>query len=80
MTPKRAGLRLHDWLESERRSQGWIAEQVGTHQTSVSAWIRGRPIPLEAAIKIQKLTGIAVEEWTVEADETGPRLPATGTD
>jgi hypothetical protein len=80
MTPKRAGVRLRDWLESERRSQGWIAEQIDTHQTNVSAWIRGRPIPLEAAIKIRGLTGIEVEEWVVEADETGPRLPATGTD
>ncbi len=80
MSTKRAGVRLRDWLASERRTQEWLGEQIGSHQTNVSAWMRGRPIPLAAAVAIEKLTGIEVEDWIVEADETGPRLPATGTD
>lgn len=79
MVPKRGGVRLRDWLRDERRTQEWLGEQIGTHQTNVSAWIRGRPIPVEMAVKIEKLTGIEVEDWTVEADETGPHLPSTGT-
>jgi hypothetical protein len=75
----RAGVRLREWLEAERRSQMWLSEQIGTHQTNVSAWIRGRPIPLAAAIAIEKIAGIPVGDWVAEADETGPRLPETGT-
>ncbi len=80
MTKQRGGVRLEEWIKEDRRTQAWVAEQIGTHQTNVSAWIRGRPIPLRMAVKIQKLTGIEVEDWTIEADETGPRLPSTGTD
>jgi len=82
MVPKRGGERLRVWLEDERRTQQWLGEQIGTHQTNVSAWIRGRPIPLEMAVKIEKLTGIEVEDWTAEAEESRPRgvLPSTGTD
>lgn len=77
MTQKRGGVRLRDWIRDERRTQEWIGEQIGTHQTNVSAWIRGRPIPLDKAVAIQKLTGIGIEDWVVEAGETGP-LPLTG--
>lgn len=80
MTKRRGGVRLHDWLKDERRTQAWLGMEIGTHQTNVSAWIRGRPIPVEMAVKIERLTGIEVEDWTVEADETGPALPSTGTD
>lgn len=71
MHPKRAGVRLREWLDAERRSQEWLGEQIGTHQTNVSAWIRGRPVPVSAAVAIEKLTGIEVEDWTVEADDSG---------
>lgn len=81
MVPKRGGVRLRDWLRDERRTQEWLAEQIGSYQTNVSAWIRGRPIPVDMAVKIQKLTGVEVEEWTIEAEESGPSgsLPSTGT-
>lgn len=81
MVPKRGGVRLRAWLDQERRSQEWLGEQIGTHQTNISAWIRGRPIPVEEAVAIKKLTGIEVEEWTVEAAESGPSgvLSSTGT-
>ena len=74
-----------EWLTSERRSQAWLAEQISTHQTNVSAWIRGRPIPLDKAIAIRAITGTPVEAWAEPAvAESGPALPvtdtATGTD
>ena len=75
MAPKRGGVRLRDWLREERRTQEWFAERLGTHQTNVSAWIRGRPIPTAMAVKVEELTGIEVREWTVEAEESGV-LPA----
>jgi plasmid maintenance system antidote protein VapI len=73
---RQAGVRLEEWLRAERRSQEWLAEQLGTHQTSVSRWLLGRARPaVEMAVKIEKLTGIDVEDWTVEAEESGV-LPA----
>lgn len=75
----RGGARLRDWLRDERRTQEWLGEQVGTHQTNISAWLRGRPIPLDMALKLRTLTGINVEDWTEEAEASGPSLPSTGT-
>lgn len=81
MIPKRGGVRLRDWLKSERRTQEWLAEQIGTHQTNVSRWILGRPIPTKMAVKLEELTGIEVRDWTIEAEESDPSgaLPSTGT-
>ena len=84
MTQTRGGVLLRRWLREERRSQEWVAGQIGTHQTNVSAWTRGRPIPLDKAIAIRDLTGIAVEAWAEEADdadESGEHsaLPVAGT-
>lgn len=63
MRPTRGGERLRGWLEDERRSQAWLADQIGSLQQNVSAWIRGRQIPLDAALAIEKLTGIGVSAW-----------------
>lgn len=46
------------------RTQKWVAEQIGAHQTSVSDWLRGSVISLDAALAIRKLTGIPVEAWS----------------
>ncbi len=59
---------MRAWLREHRRSQDWLGEQVSAHQTNVSAWIRGRTVPLDAAVAIEKLTGIKAEEWLVDAD------------
>lgn len=62
---------LRDWLEKERRSQEWLAEQIGAHQTSVSRWLLGKPPSLELALKLEKLAGIEPEAWVPEpADST----------
>lgn len=63
----RAGVRLRKWLKDNDRDQTWIAEQIGTSQQNVSAWMRGRPIPLAMAVGIRRVTKIAVEDWLVEA-------------
>jgi hypothetical protein len=37
----------------------------------------GRPIPLDKAIAIRRITKIAVEDWVKPADESGPDLSKT---
>ncbi len=70
MSAKQGGVRLRDWLREERRTQQWLAEQIGTHQTNVSRWVLGAPPPLEMALKIEAVTKIEVEAWVVPADST----------
>lgn len=71
------GSLLKKWLDEERRSQGWLAEQLGTHQTNVSRWIRGEfPPPIAMAVSIRDITQIDVEEWARPSDESGS-LPST---
>ena len=74
---KRGGVRLRRWLKDNRRTQEWLAEQIDTHQTNVSAWILGRPLPVEAAIAIRKVTDIPVEDWIVPAE---PESGSTASD
>ena len=78
---KRGGVRLRAWLKKNGLTQRDLGVKLGTHQTNVSAWILGRPIPVEMAVAIEKLTKIPVEDWTVPADEARrrPSLPPTGT-
>ena len=68
MSGTRGGAKLRDWLAREQRSQRWLAEQVGVHQGSVSAWIIGKfPPPLAAAVRVEDVTGIPVAYWTQPA-------------
>lgn len=78
MHQKLGGVRLRAWLRDHDQTQADLAEQVGTHQTNISAWILGRPIPIDKAIAIRDVTGIEVEDWVVDAerdDKSGP-LPS----
>lgn len=71
MKRSHGGVRLRRWLEDERRTQEWLADQLGTYQANVSRWIRGGPPPnLATAIAIRRITGISVEAWT-ESVESG---------
>ena len=82
MKTTRGGRLLTDWLVSDRRTQQWLADKIDTHQTNISAWIRGvpgRPVPLAEAIKIRDLTGIAVEAWTIVEDAATGAPFKTGT-
>lgn len=67
MHQSRAGVRLKAWLKDERRTQKWLAEQIGTRQTEVSRWTLGREPPIAFAIAIRSITGIGVEEWAIPA-------------
>lgn len=71
---KRAGVRLRQWLKDRGHTQAWLASEIGTHQTNVSAWMIGRPIPIEKAIAIRRVTRIPVEDWVEPADESRPHL------
>jgi len=69
MNQRRGGALLRAWLKDERRSQEWLAEQIGNSQTNISAWILGpRPPPLDVALAIEKTTGIPVHAWGEAAD------------
>lgn len=65
---KRGGARLRQWLKEKNKTQEWLAEQIGTHQTNVSAWILGRPVSIEMAVAIRRVTRIPVEDWVQPAD------------
>ena len=69
MTNTQGGVRLRAWLREQRRTQKWLAEQIGpdAHQTYVSRWILGKAPPLKMAIAVEKITGIAPSEWLVPA-------------
>jgi transcriptional regulator with XRE-family HTH domain len=73
----RGGERLRRWLRDKGWKQEDLAERIGTHQTNVSAWMLGRPIPLDKAIAIRRITKLAVEDWVKPADESGPDLSKT---
>lgn len=66
----RGGVRLRQWLADHDKTQEWLADQIDSSQKNVSAWSLGRPIPLDAAVAIRKVTDIPVEEWLL-ADESG---------
>jgi len=77
----RGGARLKAWIRNNGKTQEWVAERIGTHQTNVSAWILGRPVPLEAAIAIRRITKIPVEDWIVPAQTRKARsVPESSTD
>lgn len=73
-------VKLVEWLRAERRTQGWLAEQIGgTHQTTVSSWLHGRDIPLEKARRIAEVTGLSVDDVALVVSEppaSAPTLPA----
>lgn len=71
-TTTRGARKLREWLREERRTQEWVGEQIGTFQTTVSGWLRGKTVPLEKALAIRGLTGIPVEDWTIPEDASGP--------
>jgi transcriptional regulator with XRE-family HTH domain len=77
MKNTQGGVRLRGWLRDERRTQEWLGEQIGTHQTNVSRWLLGKVTPpLEMALAIEKITGITPADWVVASDESGPSIDA----
>ncbi len=73
--------RLREWMKANDHNQQWLADQIRTHQTNVSAWLRGRAVPLDMAIRLRAVTGIEVEAWVTdqaEAVSDSGTLPAAG--
>lgn len=69
MRNTQGGVKLRDWLREERRTQKWLGEQIGTHQTNVSRWILGHEPPLGMALALEQVTGIEPFTWLVPVEE-----------
>lgn len=55
---------LWDWLERRGMTQRQMAEKVGIDHTYLNHILCGRRKPgLGTAIRIERATGVAVEEW-----------------
>jgi transcriptional regulator with XRE-family HTH domain len=70
MKTTQGGARLRDWLKEERRTQEWLGEQIGTHQTNISRWLHGAVPPLEMALKLRDVVGIEPEAWVPEPTDS----------
>jgi plasmid maintenance system antidote protein VapI len=75
-TTTRGAELLREWLKRERRTQEWLGEQIGTHQTNISAWLRGRAMPLDMAVALRNATSIEVETWLQPPANSSPDLGA----
>lgn len=78
----RAAVELKRQLSPPVMNQAQLADRLGVSQQAVSAWLNGRAMPEpERMAAIEELLGIPMRDWVVPApDESGSRLPDTGTD
>jgi transcriptional regulator with XRE-family HTH domain len=60
---------LREWLESNGRSQSWLALRMCVEQSTVSRWFRGHMRP-DADVRdaIETLAGIATVEWLTTSE------------
>jgi transcriptional regulator with XRE-family HTH domain len=59
---------LREWLTEQKLSQKAFAEQLGIHETHLSAILSGRDFPsLSLAARIEDLTGITGTDFAEEA-------------
>jgi len=63
---------LAKWLEDERRSQEWLAKQLGVAQSSVGLWLKGGGLSVKHALRLKDVTRIAVEAWGRDAKPFRP--------
>jgi plasmid maintenance system antidote protein VapI len=58
---------LRAWMALTGSSQADLAERLGVHQTTVSAWLRNAwKIQGAHAFALERLTGIKAETWFSE--------------
>lgn len=50
-------MRLADWFIETKKTQQWLAEQVGVTQGRIAQIVRGDVPPLPLAARIEKATG-----------------------
>jgi|HubBroStandDraft_2_1064218.scaffolds.fasta_scaffold01184_17 hypothetical protein len=63
MGETRATEHLSEWLEISGKSQSWLAQVLGVHQTAISRWLRGAvPSVIEAAA-LEGVTGTKCIWW-----------------
>lgn len=65
---------IKTWLKNNRRSQAWLAEQVGVHLVSVNSWLNGRA---EISPPCQKLIAILMQEDDSQKSPQGMDAPLT---
>lgn len=50
-------------LKEKRVKQRWLADKIGTHQTTISGWINGRSVPSAAVVyKMSIVLEVTVED------------------
>ena len=53
---------LHTWLERNKHSQKWLADQLSTPESVISKMIHGTSLPrTETLLAISKLTGLDIK-------------------
>jgi plasmid maintenance system antidote protein VapI len=56
--------RLWKYLDASGISAARFAESIDVHKSTLSRWMHGdRPIPIEWAFVIERMTGIPVAAW-----------------
>lgn len=56
------------WLAGHGKTQAWLADQLGCHESMVSGFLNGRrSLPEDTKDAFTKLTGIALESTSAQA-------------
>jgi transcriptional regulator with XRE-family HTH domain len=56
------------FLESRNKTQGWLADELGIAQSTLSDILRGRHTPsLQVAVELERITGVPVERFVRSA-------------
>lgn len=63
---------IKTWLKNNKRSQAWLAEQVGVHLVSVNSWLNGRA---EISPPCQKLIALLMEADAPAHTSDGTHTP-----
>lgn len=73
---------LRAWRDKEQLSVNAAARRLGVGWKEYTLWEqgKGRRPGLDAAFRIQKICGIALEAWMPEDPPADPRSSLTGTD
>jgi hypothetical protein len=82
MIPRLSGEEVRGWLKSLGKRQGWLAQQLGVSQASVSTWLNDNPGGCSASkrAQIDSMTRALMADPAAAgrgADEPGPG-PASG--
>lgn len=69
-SPFQGSADLTKWREEHKKSQGFVAGELGLRQNAVSEWESGNRRPdLVNAFRLETLTGVPVEAWGYRRDD-----------